>query len=470
MIQHPLTSRMTGALPVFAQGALRAATALVMAAAMALPPAAASAQGGRSFAVVRDAEAEALIQEYLRPILKAAGVRQPDVQLIPSQQFNAFVTGRNNMFINVGTIIMSETPNELIGVLAHETAHMADDDVAQMTQAMEEAKFGMLLAGIAGIGAAAAGAATGSSEMGQAGAGVVSGAFGVAQRGLLRFQRSQESAADRAAVRFLNATGQSPRGMLNTLRRLADDNLFTSQGVNPYTQTHPLPRERVSEVEALVAQSKFANVEDSPALRVRHDLLRAKLVGFTWTPLNINRRYPISDNSLPARYARAILAYRTGQPAAAVKAIDDLIRGSPNNPYFHELKGQALLETGNPKAALAPLRRAVSLAPNAGIIKIMLGQALVAVGDRASAQEAIKLLSGSLQRDPDIVAGYRALARAHALDNDQAMAQLATAQGLFAEGNFKEARIQAERAQAKLKRGSPAWLRADDIVTYKPSR
>ncbi|MCR4282736.1 MAG: M48 family metalloprotease, partial [Bauldia sp.] len=390
--------------------------------------------------------------------------------LIPDQAFNAFVTGRGNLYINIGAIIDSETPNELIGVLAHETGHIAADDIAALNQQLEDTKVAVLLASIVGIGAAAAGAATGSQGASQVGAGIMSTAFGIGQRSMLTYQRSVESAADRAAIKYLNATGQSGAGMLATLKRLADQNLLTSQDANPYLFSHPLPRERVIELENLIGQSKFTDRKDSAELQLRHNLVRAKLVGFTWAPLNLNRRYPISDNSLPARYARAILAYRTGKPGPALEQIDGLIKSAPNNPYFHELKGQALLETGNPKAAIAPLRKAVGLSPNADLIKILLGQALVAADDKALAGEAIKILSSAMEGDPDIAAGYRSLARAYALTDNIAMAQLATAQGLFAEGNYKEAKAQATRAQAKLKTGSPPWLRADDIVAYKPPK
>jgi predicted Zn-dependent protease len=256
--------------------------------------------------------------------------------------------------------------------------------------------------------------------------------------------------------------------MLATLKRLADQNLLITQRANPYLQSHPMPRERVVAIENLVAQSKFTGQHDSPDLQRRHDLVRAKLVGFTWSPDKVMRRYPISDNSLPARYARAIVTYRTGKPGPAQKQIDDLIGADPGNPYFQELKGQALLETGNPKAALGPLRKAVSLAPRSNLIKILLGQALVAGGTPGEAAEAINVLAPTLQAEPDISIGFSALGRAYAIRNDIPMAQLATAQGLFADGNYAEARIQATRAQAKLKRGTPAWLRADDIVTYKP--
>jgi predicted Zn-dependent protease len=294
--------------------------------------------------------------------------------------------------------------------------------------------------------------------------------MGIGQLGLLHFRREQESAADRNAIKYLNATGQSGAGMLATMKRLADQSLLSSQSANPFLQSHPLPRERVTEIEALIAKSKFTNVKDPPALQLRHDLARAKLVGFTWPGDRVNRRYPITDNSLPARYARAILAYRTGNPAAAQKLIDGLIKSAPNDPYFYELKGQAYLETGNPAAAIAPLRKAVALAPNANIIKVLLGQALVATDKPGVANEVINLLTVALQAEPELSIGYRALARAYALNNNIPMAQLATAQGLLIDGNLQEAKIQATRAQAKLKTGSPAWLRADDIVSYKPRK
>ena len=444
--------------------------AMLTAVAIAAAPTTVYAQAGDRVAIVRDAEAEALLQEYVRPLREAAGVSRPDILLVPSQAFNAFVTGRGNVFVNVGAIIDTETPNELIGVLAHEIAHLAHDDVAHMTQQIEDTKLAMTLAGLVGIGAAVAGAAAGSQGATHAGAGILGSAIGVGQRSLLRFQRDKESAADRSAMQYLNATGQSGAGMLATLQRLADDNLLSSQGANPYLMSHPFPRERVIEIENLLSEAQYTGSGDPEGLRLRHDLLRAKLIGFTWQPGNVQRRYGLGDNSLPARYARAIVTFRTGRPAEAVEQIDQLTAAAPKNPYFHELRGQALLETGNPKASVASFRKAVALAPNSSLLRIILGQALVATGDPGVAGEAIELLSAAMQGDTDIAEGHRALARAYAMVDNIPMAQLATAEGLFAQGNYDEARMQAERAQVKLKTGSPAWLRADDIVTYNPPK
>ena len=441
-----------------------ASAALAAAFGLSLVPGGAYADG---IPVVRDAETEALLADYLRPIFKAAGITPPKIHIVPSNEFNAFVADKGDMFVNTEAIIETKTPNELIGILAHETGHIADQDTARLVQQMNDTKTAMLIASLVGAGAAVAGAATGSQDAGRAGMGIFSAVPGVAERSLLTFRRDQESGADRNAVKYLTAAGQSPAGMLAVMQRLANDALLETQDIDPYLQSHPLPRERVAELQDLIAKSPYINVKDPPALQLRHDLVRAKIVGFTWPADKVLRQYPMTDQSLPAKYARAVLTYRTGKPAQAQVQIDELIRANPNDAYFYELKGQALLETGSVAPSVAALRKAVALDPSSNILKVLLGQALMASGSASAADEVVSLLSVALQKEPDLSDGYPALARAYALKGDEPMAQLATAQGLFAQGDYQGAKIQATRAQAKLKRGSPAWLRADDIVSYK---
>jgi len=467
MLQTAVTSR-----PRAACKAPTAALAGLIAASVALTPAPAAAQQDGGTAIVRDAETEALIQDYLKPIFKVAGIRSSTVRtfLVPSEEFNAFVANGGQIFVNTGAIIQSDTPNELIGVLAHETGHLVHQDEARFRQQLASAKAAALIASLLGMGAAVAGGMTNSPSASQAGAGILYAAPSVVTRSLLAYRRAQEASADRAAVQYLNATGQSGAGFLATLKRMANQNLFVSREADPYLQTHPLPPERIQAVEHLVKASKYFGRTDPPDLQHRHDMVRAKLIGFTWPSGRVLTRYPLSDKSEPARYARAVSTYRFGSLSSAQQQIDDLIAGNPRDPYFWELKGQELLETGNPKAALAPLRKAVSLAPHAALIKVLLGQALVAVGSKSQDKEAVSVLAPALRDDPDNAAGFRALGRAYASLGDTAMAQLTTAEGLFAEGNIKGAKVQASRAQAELKRGSPAWLRADDIVAYNPPK
>jgi predicted Zn-dependent protease len=256
--------------------------------------------------------------------------------------------------------------------------------------------------------------------------------------------------------------------MHTTFKRFAEQTMFISQSVDPYTQSHPMPRDRLEALDVLAKSSPHWSKTDSPELQLRHDLMRAKLAGFLEPPDGVARRYPQSDSSLPARYARAISSYRFAELRGAIAQIDGLIQAQPNNPYFHELKGQALLENGNPQDAMAPLRKAIALAPNASLVRVMLGQALVVTNDPKQADEAIRILQSTLTREPDVPEGYRYLAMAYGRKGDHANADLASAQAAFVSGEIKTARELAGRARNRFATGSPGWVKADDIYSYKP--
>jgi predicted Zn-dependent protease len=249
---------------------------------------------------------------------------------------------------------------------------------------------------------------------------------------------------------------------------MADQILYSTRQIDPYMQTHPLPSERVRALEGLAKASPHWSKADSPALQARHELMRAKLFGFIDPRDGVSRRYPISDNSLPARYARAIASYRFGDLTSALAQIDALIQAEPKNPYFHELKGQALLEGGRPAEALAPLRRAVQLAPNPTLIQIMLGQALLATNNKAHADEAVRLLEAAVQHESESPEAFTQIALAYGRKGDLARADLASAQAAFVRGDMSTARALAIRAKTRFPVGSPGWVRADDISSYRP--
>jgi predicted Zn-dependent protease len=303
---------------------------------------------------------------------------------------------------------------------------------------------------------------------GNAPMGVIMGPAEMIRRSLLAYQRSEEQAADRAAVNYLNALRQSARGMLETFERFAGDTLFRRDGADPFLQSHPMAPERLSALSDLARKSPHFETRDPPALQRRHEMARAKLWGFMARADEIGRRYPISDTSLAARYARAVSAYRFQSGAAAHAQIDALIREQPANPYFHELKGQALLEAGRAREALQPLRRAVSLAPGQPLLRGLLGHALVASGDAKLLDEAIRELNTATQRDPDAADAFQVLARAHAAKGNEPQAALAAAQGFFIAGQYEEARRLARRAMAGLRENSPGWNKADEIFNFRP--
>ena len=420
--------------------------------------------------LIRDAEIEQLLRDYSQPILRAAGLAQQNIHvaIINERNFNAFVMDGRHIFINSGALMESQTPNQIIGVLAHETGHIAGGHLSRLREQLANAQTQSIIAMLLGIGAMVAGGRSGSSGMGQAGAAVMSGPQEAIMRSLLSYQRAQEEQADRAGVKFLTATGQSAKGMYETFKRFADQNLFTARYTDPYVQSHPMPTERVAALAAVAKTSPYWDKKDSVDLQLRHDLMRAKLSGFMERSDTVARRYPPSDTSLSARYARAISTYRHADLRTAVTQIDSLIQAQPNNPYFHELKGQALLEGGHPAEAIAPLRHAIELAPYPALIQVLLAQALIATNDRKIADEAVAILRVALSHEPEVPNGYTQLAMAYGRKGDLAQADLASAQAAAARGDIKTARELAARAKNRFAVGSPGWVKADDIVGAKP--
>ncbi|TMK00560.1 MAG: M48 family metallopeptidase [Alphaproteobacteria bacterium] len=444
--------------------------ALVTATALVGAGAPARAQKEKGPPVVRDAEIEQLLRDYTQPILRTAGLAQQNVQvvIINDRSFNAFVADGRRIFVNGGALMESETPNQIIGVLAHETGHIAGGHLARMREAMASATTQSIIAMLLGAGALVAAGRSGGADLGQAGAAAIAGPTIAIQNTMIGYMRAQEEQADRAGVKFLTATGQSAKGMYETFKRMADQVLYQIRYINPYLQTHPLPNERVAALEGLAKASPYWDHKDPPALQARHDLMRAKLYGFIERPDGVARRYPPSDTSLAARYARAISAYRFSDPRVALGQIEALIQAQPQNPYFYELKGQAFLEAGKPAEAIAPLRHAAQLAPNPALIQIMLGQALVATHDRVHVDEAIPMLQAAVLREPDTPDAYAQLAMAYGQKNDLARADLASAQAAFMRGDIKTAREIATRAKARFPVGSPGWVKADDLASLKP--
>ena len=448
-------------------------TALITAVALAFAPMTALAEESRGPSSVRDTETEQLLREYTRPILRAAGMEKQNIQMviINASVFNAFVADGRRIFVNYGAILQSETPNQIIGVLAHETGHLAGGHLSKMREQMALAQTQMIIAMLIGAGAMVAGAkggATGNNGLTSAGAAAFSAPGEMIRRNLLSYVRQQEENADKAGVKFLTSTGQSAKGMYETFKRFTDESLFAARGSDPYVQSHPMPAERVRALEELARSSPYWDKKDDPALQLRHDMARAKISAFMERQDTVYRRYPLSNTSLPARYARAITTYLHGDLRSALAQIDGLIQLQPANPYFYEVRGQALLEGGKPLEAIAPLRKAVQLSNNSPLIEMLLGQALVAADNIAYTDEAITILRSAVAREAEAPIGYMQLAMAYGRKGDYAQADLASAQAAYLRGDNKTARDLASRAKTRFAIGTPGWVKADDIVSARP--
>ncbi len=419
----------------------------------------ASGANAQKRSLIRDAEIEATIRDLATPLFQAAGLNPEAVSIyiINDDSLNAFVAGGQNLFLNTGLMMAMRSPLELIGVVAHETGHIAGGHLARTSDAIASASSTALLSAIVGVATAVA---TGRAD---AGAAIALGGQSAATRSFLQYSRAQESAADQAALRFLDATGQSASGLARFFEELAAQELLSPSRQSPYLSTHPFTRERLNTVEAHVQKSRFADQPAPPEQVARFDRVVAKLHGFIRSPSLTFRKYPETETGLPARLARAIAYREVPDYPKAIELTRGLVADFPQDPFLHELEGQLLFESGQIDAAIPPMKKARELAPDAGLIEVSLAQALLAKNDPAADREALEHLQNARRSESAWPFFWRQLATAQGRLGDIGQAALALAEEAVRQSQWENAEIQAKRAQSMLQSGTPAMLRALDI-------
>jgi len=410
-----------------------------------------SALADDSPSLIRDAETENLIRTFAAPIFRAAGLdaRAVHIYIINDPTLNSFVAGGQNLFMNTGTLLRADRPNEVIGIMAHETGHIAGGHLARMQEEMHDASIkaiiGMAVGALAGI----AGHGNGDA----AGAAILSGES-VGERSYLSFSVTQEASADHAALTFLDRTHQSAQGLLDFFDILAQEELLSAQRQDPYLRTHPLTRQRIEYIRAHVRTSPYSKNVDPPEWVAQFKAMQAKLDAFLNPPTATLAKYKAEDTSVPARYARAIAFYRIPQMKDALSAIDGLIHDYPDNPYYQELKGQMLFENGRIAEAVAPYQKAVQLAPDTPLLRIELAQVELETNDPSMVPKALAMLADAVHFENENPDAWHFLAIAYGRSNNIGMAALSLAEEGMANGDYKTAGQQADRASKLLPPGA----------------
>jgi predicted Zn-dependent protease len=418
-----------------------------------------SSGAGAAIVTVRDAETESLLRAIAHPLFRVAGVDPAllRITLIQARPINAFVTTGNRLFINTGLLQQSAEVGDLAGVLAHETGHIAGGHIARLPEEMRNALFRSLAGMLLGGAAAAAGGGGGAAAAG------LLGSQAMAMGELYAFSRAQEQAADQAGMTYLDRLGWSGRGLQRLLRRMGEQELLTVGRQDPYLRTHPLSRDRLDFVSDWVERGHVrADAPFPPGLDAAFRMVRAKLDGFIDAPLQTWRRYPESDASAPARYARAIAQHRSGRADAALDILGGLVREQPSNPWLRELQGQILFEAGRVSEAIGPLREAARLAPGEALVRLALGRALMEAGNPALLPAAAAELEASLRAERENAFAWRQLGIAQGRLGRMAQADLALAEEAILTADFPGARMLARRAEEALPPG-PHRLRAADL-------
>ena len=415
--------------------------------------------------LIRDTEIEETLRGYTDPLLRAANLQSSSVDLflVNDPSLNAFVTRGQNIFVHTGLILEAETPNQLKGVLAHEAAHIAAGHLARRDQSNRSAYGSMLIAAGLGLAAILAGE-------GQAGAAILAGSTQFGTLDVLAHSRINEASADQAAAKYLEITGQSGVGLVQFFEKFRYQEVLSNARRYPYFRGHPLSSDRIDKLREITSESQFAKVEDTDEEAFALIMAKAKLIGFIDAPQTVFSKYPESDTSKPARYARSVAYYRAADLKNAIKTIDSLIAEEPENLYYYELKGQILYESGKGAQAIEPMQEAVRLKPSAALLEIALAQALIEGDTEEQIAESVTLLKSALQKENTNGFAWYLLSQSYDRQGEPALARYAIAEQSFAMGNFQRASSFAQRAQEGLAPYRAQSRRASDIIVISAAQ
>ncbi|MEP9358573.1 M48 family metalloprotease [Sphingomonas sp. KR3-1] len=411
--------------------------------------------------ILRDAETEALFGDMAKPLFVAAGLSPANakVVLINDSSINAFVAGGQVVYVHSGLIDAASSANEVQGVIAHEIGHIVGGHaVFQNDGGYTNISLLSLLLGVAAMAAGS----------GEAGTGILMAGQRAALGKYLAFSRVQEASADAAGSKFLNSAGISGRGMLSFFDKLTAQMhrygyYSTDPEVDPFAQTHPMSQDRVETLKADLMNSPSWTKPNDPALEIRFKRVQAKLRGYVNDAKDTLAKYPVSDQSVYAHYARAYAYHKSGYPEQAAAETEALIKIAPKDPYFLELEGQIMLESGDPVGAIVPLREATALSNNQPLIASTLGHALLATENKANLDEAERVLKQAVARDNDNPFAWLNLGTVYDRKGDEPRTALATAERAHLMGDVGTALMSSRAAMAGLPQGSPDWVRAQDI-------
>ena len=413
-----------------------------------------------SFAnIIRDAEIENFLKEMSLPIFGAANlnINSVDIYIFNDKSINAFVACGQKVFVNTGLIQSFEEPSMLRGVMAHETGHIAGGHLARSDEALEKAQAPMIIGLLLGVGAAIAG----DSDAAQA---LLLGSQQIAKGMVAKYSRGQESAADQAAIRYLEKIEKSSNGMLKVLYKFANQDALSSRQQSIRVRSHPISRDRIRSLEQKAKNSQFINEKDNDDFLFQYKMIQAKLDGFLNNPGDIIKKNNRESPSIISNYSLAIAYYRKALLEKSLFILGKMIDDYPRNPWFYELKGQILYESGKIKESIKPYEQALLISPKEPLLMVALATALNAQESRNSSIKALHLLKSSLRYDKKNSNTWFQLAIAFSRIGDLGNAELSTAERHFLTGNVKMASFHAKKSLKYIQESNISKLRAEDIL------
>ncbi|ADE39279.1 M48 family metalloprotease [Candidatus Puniceispirillum marinum] len=408
--------------------------------------------------LIRDTELEAGLEDIISPLAIAAGFKADEikVRVVIAPEFNAFVAGGRTVYINSGLILKAKSPDEVIGVLAHELGHIVAGHVPRRGEAMADAKAASALAALAAIALAAG---TGSND---AAVGVMIGGQDRAQRNLLASVRRDESVADELGLQILDDAGYSALGLRDMMQRMASQRALPESRQSSYYTTHPGAETRLTTYQDHVNQSAVSDNILPGRINRLMARLAAKMRAWTENPQDV-LRYEEPD-PVNTRYGHAIASYRRGDLGTALNDIDALIAGAPDDAFFYEFRGDILLSMGRASDAASAYETAVAARPDSPQILLNLGRALIATNQKPRLERAIEAIEKAASHEPEWAFVRRQLAIAYGRSGRISYADMSLAEEALLTGDTNRAVHLSKRVLARKDLDNIIRNRANDIL------
>ncbi len=351
-----------------------------------------------------------LVTEYINQIGNkiAAQTNNGDYDftffVIKDSRINAFALPGGYIGIHTGLLEATRSEDELAGVLAHEVAHVTQRHIARAIHA--SSKQSILSTAIM-LGAVLAGAASGSSDVMQAGMAV---AQGTAMQQQINFTRSNEHEADRIGISALAGAGFDPYGMASFFNVLSRQTTRApNERIPEFLMTHPVTSSRIA--EARDRARSFEQVKSDNSISYGISKIRTTVDRFKTSQEAVTyfeRRAYQNQNDLE-RYGRLLAYMRNGRLEEAQNIVDYLMDKHPDVIAYHIALGDILVLLRQNGDAIAVFEDAIRLFPRNVPLVIAFAKRLLELNQAEKSHDLLLDLLNNVPPTPDQI---RLIARA----------------------------------------------------------
>jgi predicted Zn-dependent protease len=334
--------------------------------------------------------------------------------VIQDPRINAFALPGGYIGVHTGLIDATRNEDELAGVIAHEVAHVTQRHIARSIHASSRQS---ILSTALMLGALILGAASGDSDVAQAGMAVAQGTSAQQQ---INFTRSNEHEADRIGIGALAGAGFDPHGMSSFFEVMSRQQLNAPDERMPeFLRTHPVTSTRIAEARTRAAEYARVLSNDSISYGITQARLRVAAFDTLEKAVEYFERRDYANQNNIERYGRAVAYQRAGRQYEANSIFEELIDSDKKVIAYHIGLGQTQLALERYAAGRETFETAVELFPRNVPLIIEYGELLLQLGQAQAAHTMLLDLMNNVPPTPEQV---RLIARAAAMAGDSAEA------------------------------------------------